>query len=308
MERDNNLSFNEYMKTKNDQTVIILSVMIVALSLIITLTGILSDSGPGNYTYESIRGESVEIYGKGIYRHMSADVAIQGIAQDYVTLFIGIPLLVFLLTGFKNSFRKRFLITGVLGYFFVTFLFYTAMAMYNVMFLVYAALMAMSFFGLMASFLSFDVSSVKRKFSEKTPVKFVGGFLIVNSVLIALMWLSRVVPPLIDGSIYPDGLQHYTTLIVQGFDLGLLLPISFVAGWLFIKRNPLGYLFATPYIVFLSILMTALTAKIIAMGMNGYNIIPVVFIIPVINLITIFGAYLVIGNISQEGTVKVKIT
>jgi len=293
------------MKTKNDRTLITLSLSIVALSLITTLMGILSDSGSGSYMYESIRGEQVEIYGKGIYQHMSADVAVQGIAQDYVTLFIGIPLLVFLIAGFKNSLRKRFVLTGALGYFFVTFLFYTAMGMYNIMFLVYVALLALSFFGLMTGFLSFNVSSLKTRFSEKTPVKWVGGFLMVNAVLIALMWLSRVIPPLINGSIYPDGLHHYTTLIVQGFDLGLLLPISFVAGWMLIKRKPPGYLFAAPYIVFLSILMTALTAKIIAMGMNGANIIPVVFIIPVINLITIVSAYLMINNVIEEKTEKV---
>ena len=293
------------MKTKNDQTLIILSLIIVALSLITTLTGILSDSGPGNYTYESIRGETVEIYGKGIYKHMSADVAVQGIAQDYVTLFIGIPVIVFLMAGFKSSLKKRFLLTGVLGYFFVTFLFYTAMGMYNIMFLLYVALLALSFFGLMSGLLSFDLMSIKIHFSEKTPVKFVGGFLMVNAVLIALMWLSRVIPPLIDGSIYPEGLHHYTTLIVQGFDLGLLLPVSFVVGWMLTKRKPLGYLFATPYIVFLSILMTALTAKIIAMGMNGANIIPVVFIIPVINMITIFSAYLMINNVIEEQSEKI---
>ena len=30
-------------------------------------------------------------------------------------------------------------------------------------------------------------------------------------------------PPLLEGSVYPVEVQHYTTLIVQGLDLGLLL-------------------------------------------------------------------------------------
>jgi hypothetical protein len=57
------------------------------------LTGILSDEGPGSYPYSSIRGESITIYGQGIYRHMSADVAIQGIAQDWITLCLAVPML-----------------------------------------------------------------------------------------------------------------------------------------------------------------------------------------------------------------------
>lgn len=37
--------------------------------------------------------------------------------------------------------------------------------------------------------------------------------------MIGSLWLGVVVPPLVDGSIYPKELQHYTTLVVQGFDL-----------------------------------------------------------------------------------------
>jgi len=46
--------------------------------------------------------------------------------------------------------------------------------------------------------------------------------------------------------------------------------------------------------------MTALTAKIIAMANHGVNVIPVVFIIPAINLITITFAVLMIKNIIRN--------
>ena len=173
------------------------------------------------------------------------------------------------------------------------------MAMYNVLFLLYVTLLSLSFFALLVSLLSFDLNNLINKFSIKTPNKFLGGFLIANSVLIALLWLSIIVPPLIDGSIYPFALQHYTTLIVQGLDLGLLLPLAFISGLLFIKNRPVGYLAATTYIIFLSILMTALTAKIVAMALNDVNVVPAIFIIPLINLITIFCSFLVIKNISN---------
>jgi uncharacterized membrane protein len=109
-----------------------------------------------------------------------------------------------------------------------------------------------------------------------------------------------IIPPLLDGTIYPDALNHFTTLIVQGLDLGLLLPVCFVSGWLLIKKESLGYLSGTVYLVFLSFLMTALVAKIIAMAINGVNVIPVIFIIPAINLITITCAVLMIKNIIRD--------
>lgn len=287
------------MKQKNTITILVL--IIVAISAILTSIGIFSNAGQGSYLFESIHGKTIEIYGKGIYQHMSSDVAIQGIAQDFVTLFIGIPLLLVSLCGFrKNSMKSHFMLSGTLGYFFVTYLFYTAMGMYNLLFLGWVALLGLSFFGLMTSLLSFDLSKIEKHFSNKTPTKFVGGFLIFTSVLIAMLWLSIVVSPLIDGTIYPESLQHFTTLIVQGFDLGLLLPISFISGVLLIKRKKFGYLFGTTYIGFLSILMTALTAKIIAMSVNGVNVIPAVFVIPSFNIIAILSLYLMIKNIKGE--------
>lgn len=83
-------------------------------------------------------------------------------------------------------------------------------------------------------------------------MRFAEGFLVFNAVAIGLMWLQVVVPPLLDGSIYPAQLQHYTTLIVQGLDLGLLLPLSAVSGVLLMRRTPMGCLLGPVYLVFLS--------------------------------------------------------
>lgn len=283
---------------KEKQTISVLVVLITIFAALAAGFGIFSNFGPGVFEYETIRGQTIEIYGIGIYQHMSADVAIQGIAQDYITLLLAIPLLIISLIGYRrNILQAKFILAGTLGYFLVTYLFYSAMGMYNIMFLPYFILLCLSFFGLfiiLKSLIKIDILSL---FSLKSPSKFVGWFLIINSVSIAFLWLNIIVPPLFDGTIYPAELNHYTTLIVQGFDLGLLLPICFVSGFLLLKKKPEGYLYATIYLVFLSLLMTALTAKIIAMALNNVNVIPVVVIIPSINIITIVNAILMIKSL-----------
>lgn len=268
----------------------ILVIMIVILSLGATLTGIITCIGSDaeEYEYESIRGENVTIYGKGLYKHMSADVAIQGVAQDFVTLLLGIPILLISLILFrKGSFMGKVLLAGTLGYFMVTYIFYLTMAMYNEMYLVWALLASTSFFGFLMTMLTFDLKGVTERYRTNMPRTTLGVFLIINSILIGLLWLSVVVPPILDGSIYPEGVEHYTTLIVQGFDLSILLPASFLAGFLILKRSSYGHLLAPPYMVFLSILMTALVAKIIGMTITGVNPGPAIVIIPLINLISI---------------------
>jgi len=147
--------------------------------------------------------------------------------------------------------------------------------------------------------LSINSGELPKHFNRSTPVKWTGGFLIFNSIAIGLMWLGVVVPPLVDGSIIPVEVEHYTTLIVQGLDLSLLLPLSLVTGLLFIRKKPLGYLLAPVYFVFLSILMAALTAKVIAMGLLGQNIMPAIVIIPLFMLVAIACTVIIFRNIRE---------
>lgn len=267
---------------KHPKMIILLVTVITVLASLAAALGIFSKGGPGPYSYESIRGVSVPIHGIGLYRDMSAEVAPQGIAQDFVTLFIAIPLLLIsLLYALKGSLKAAFLLTGTLGYFLVTYLFYLCMGMFNSMFLAYVGILSASFFAFLLAMDSIPVKELKQYFSHSTPVKIAGGFLIFNAFAIALLWLSIVLPPLLDRSIVPLEVEHYTTLIVQGLDLAILLPAAFICGYWLMKKHPNGYRFGTVYFIFLSLLMTALVAKIIAMSILGYNIIPAVFIIPV---------------------------
>lgn len=292
---------------KHSKTVRLLVALIAVISALAASLGIFSQGGPGPYSYESIRGATVPIYGIGLYRDMSADVAPQGIAQDYVTLFIAIPLLlVSLFFALKGSLRARFVLTGTLGYFLVTYLFYLCMGMFNSMFLAYAAILGASFFGFLFSLDSIPLLEPKQFFRASPPVKIAGAFLIFNAIAIALLWLSIIIPPLIDGTIIPPEVAHYTTLIVQGLDLGILLPAAFICGYWLLKKHPNGYRYGTIYLIFLSLLMTALVAKIIAMGILGYNIIPAVFIIPIFDLVAITCSVILIRSIRSGVPVTVK--
>ena len=287
------------MQQKRVLTVLVILIAFVAIAA--TTMGIFCTEGPGNYTYKSIRGKAVTIYGKGLYKDMSAEVGPQGIAQDYITLFLGVPLLLLsLFAARRGSLKGLFLLAGTLGYFLVTYLFYLVMGMYNMMFLGYVFLAGASFQAFMLTLLSFNPKRLPLLFSAATPVKTTGRFLIFNSLAIALLWLSITVPPLADGSIVPIQVEHYTTLIVQGLDLAILLPAAIIAAVLFIRKRPLGYLLCPVYFIFLSLLMTALTAKVLAMAMLGYNVIPVIFIIPALNALSIMCTATILRHIKNQ--------
>lgn len=274
-----------------------LTLVIVLFAVLATTVGIFSRAGDGASSYQSIRGETITIYGQGLYKHMSADVAIQGIAQDYVTLLVGVPLLLIgLFFSRKGSLSGKLLLTGTLLYFTLTYLFYLAMGMYNEMFLVYVVLLSCSLFALILNLISFDYDSASRLFQNLKAIRFASYFLLVNGSLIALLWLNVVVPPLLNGSVYPKELNHYTTLIVQGFDLAIFLPMGLVSAILALRKIPAGTIFTTIYIVFLAILMVALSAKVCFMAQAGQNVIPVIFIMPTIAVMAIILSIVLLTN------------
>ena len=172
--------------------------------------------------------------------------------------------------------------------------------MYNSIFLAYVTLLSASFYAFFITMQRFKTEHLPELFDADTPTALTGGFLIFNSIAIALLWLSIVIPPLIDGSIIPLQVEHYTTLIVQGLDLAILLPASFISGLLLIRKKPSGYLYAPVYLVFLSLLMSALTAKVIAMSFLGYNVMPAVFIIPAFNLVSVICTIVLMKHIKKS--------
>jgi hypothetical protein len=173
--------------------------LIILLSFVATSYGIYSNQGQGEHEYKSIFGETIPIYGKWLYQHESVSMASQAIAQDYVTLFIGIPLLIFSHYFSRRGLLKgRLLLTGTLGYFLYTYVSYSFLAMYNSFFLIYVLVMSASLFAFIFVMMSFDIQSLPRYFDKKLPVTFIGSFLLFVSSVFALMWLGKIVPALMN--------------------------------------------------------------------------------------------------------------
>lgn len=279
----------------------ILVPFIVIGSMIEALAGIFSNDGNGTFLYKTIRGEMVEIYGKGVYRHMTTNVAVQGIAQDYITLFVAIPMLIIsFYFALKSNLKAKLIFSGALLYFLLTYLFYLAMALYNEIFLIASVTLFCSLFAFILNIISFDFAFVKSLFPKQRIIYRASIFLIIIATMMSLLWLCVIIPPMIDGSFYPKGLSHYSTMIVQGYDLGIFLPLAFISGILGLQRNEYAYVFVPTYLIFLIILMIALVSKIVFMARIGENVIPTIFVIPSILVISLFFAIKVFENMKTK--------
>ncbi|MEH7108508.1 hypothetical protein [Bacillus sp. JJ1764] len=288
---------------KYKQPIGILTLFISLFSILTTSVGIFSNQGPGEYKFQSIYGETISIYGKGLYQHDSASMALQAIAQDYVTLFLGVPLLLISLYFSKKDFLKgRLILTGTLGYFLYTYVSYSFLSMYNRFFLVYVLLMSLSFFAFTLSIMSFNIPRLPEYFHEKLPRGLIGAVLIFVSTAFGILWMGKIAPSLSNGN-PPVGIEHYTTMVIQALDLGFIIPIGLLAGILLIKRKPFGYLLASIITIKLITLLTALTAMILLQILAGIKVgLPMLIITLFFNIIVIYCLYLIMVNIREKVT------
>ncbi|GHP14425.1 hypothetical protein YK48G_18500 [Lentilactobacillus fungorum] len=258
---------------KNKKMITILVVTLLIGSALCALIGVFSNDGNGRYTITSIDGQAVTLYGLGLYKHESLSMASQVIAQDYVILILGIPGLLFSLLYANKSLRGMFLLAGTLAFFLYTYMSYSFAANFNNLFLVYILLMTCSLVTFISVCIDITSYGLKNCFNAVTKLNFTAGFMIVMGTLVGLMWLAKIVPPLLSGTT-PESLEHYTTLIIQAMDLGIVIPAMLVGGILTLKKNPLGYFLSVVLSVKALTLLVSITAMMI--GMTANNVPPTI--------------------------------
>lgn len=285
---------------KHQKAIAILVIIIAVLSLTMCAIGIFSNQITGLREIKTLYGETVKLYGRGIYHNDSVSGAAQAISQDVVTAILGVPLLMIsMIFAIKGSLKGRMLLCGTLGYFLYTYISYSFLLNFNPFFLVYVIIMSTSLFAFITVMMSFDYNNLNGYFSKKFPSRLIGIFLIFLAVSIVLMWLGRIVPAMI-GAIAPAGLEHYTTLVIQVMDIGIVAPTAILTGILVLKKHPFGFLLATIVILKAITMLTAITAMIIGQAVAGVKMSDLeIVLFPIFNLCIFYLLFVVMKNIKQ---------
>jgi hypothetical protein len=252
-----------------------LSLLVALLGVVATTAGIVTAMGVHHHTFLSLNGQTITMQGGGLYAHESVSGAAQAIGQDVVTLVVGIPLLlVAIFLAARGSLRGQLLRAGALWYFTYTYLLMAFGAAYNPLFLLYVALFSASLFAFILALLTIDVRRLPRQLSRHFARRTMAWLVIGIGAMLALLWLGRIVPALVTGTV-PFGLESYSTLFVQAGDLGLVVPLAVLTGALLLRRHPVGYLLAGVMLVKGATLGLALLAMAVAMATAGVAVSPV---------------------------------
>lgn len=235
--------------------------LILLLALLAIGSGLLTPATGSPISFRTVRGETVDIWGRGLYRFDTPIGATGFLAADIITLVLAIPVLIISFLMYRRgSLRGGLLLTGALAYFLYN---YTSMgfgAAYNNLFIVYTLLFAASLFGLILALLSFDLRTLPAHFGNDLPRNGIGIFLIVSGIIVSLIWLALSIVPALLASKAPLEAYYYTTFTTGIIDIGMVAPALLLGGVLIRRGTPFGYLLATTMLVFTCILGANLTA------------------------------------------------
>jgi hypothetical protein len=224
--------------------------LIILIAALTACVGLFSQGGDGPFTFTTLHGQTVQIYGKGLYRFDTVMSAATFKGVDVVTLILSIPLLIFAFTLYRRkSLRGGLLLISAIPYFLYIGASMTFSAAFNRIFLLYTALFSTSLFAFMVALVTMDPETLAKHVLPGLPHRGIAIFLFVAAIGTFLIWLNELIGPLLTGAT-PANLGPYTTMFTHGFDSAVITPAMILTGIYLLQRKPLGYLFAAPILVF----------------------------------------------------------
>jgi hypothetical protein len=243
------------------RVVLTLGLAIAVLAAVATASGLFLGGGDGERTFVSVRGEAIDIYGKGLYRHDTVFRAAGNKGSDVVTMVFAIPVLFGSMFFYRRGSRVGgLLLAGILTWFLYLYASLALGTAYNPLFLGYVALFSASLFGLVAVIRSLNLRTLEHAFAD-LPRRFLAGFLFASGLLTLLVWVGPLVTALANDE-PPKLLDHSTTMVTDALDLAIITPLTFVAGGLILRRRfAQGLEIAVPLLALLIVLFPVIVLQ-----------------------------------------------
>ena len=206
------------------------------------------------------------------YARDSASLGAQGVGQDLVDLFVGVPLL---LLSFYFAARGNRLFTliygGTLFYILYSFIIYCFGINFNQFCLLYCLTLSLSLYSFILLFSDLRERAPETWF-QNPPVGLISVYLIVVALIFYFLWLSSIVPALIHNEV-PKDVSDYDLLVnpVHVIDLVFALPGVIIGAVLIRKNLGLGYMIASFALVFMILLTLALAAMVLVLVLRGIS-------------------------------------
>ncbi len=262
--------------------------LIAILAIITAGAGLFAPGGAGPFTFTTLRGQTVEMYGRGVYQNDSLIAGAGFRGTDAVTLCLAVPLLLAAwISALRGARNGHIVLIGVLFYFLYNGASMTFSAAFNSLFPFYTALFSASLYAVIVALTTFDSATLARQVMPGFPRRGSAIFCFVAGIGTLFIWWSELIGPLLTGQA-PAHLGPYTTMFTHGFDSAVITPAAVIAGILLLQRRPLGYLLAAPVMILCALIGVVVIGQTISQAAAG-------LIFPAGVYIGMIGSWLVMG-------------
>lgn len=279
------------------QSALIWLVPLIAILAIAAASVGLFSSGGETFSFTSVHGQTVEMYGRGIYKNNSLMRGAGFVGTDAVTLLVVIPfLLVSYILSLRGSPNGQILLIGALFFFLYNGASMAFSATFNALFLVYTALFSASLFATITALTTFDLPSLAGRVQPGFPHRGLAILTITAGLGTFFLWMSEIVGPIISGTV-PALLGPDTTMFTHAFDSAVITPAAVLTGIFLLQRKPIGYLLAAPILILCTLIGVAVIGQTIYQTMAG-------IVFPVGVYVGMVGSWVVMGAFSIGLTIS----
>ena len=279
------------MSEKN-KALIVLNIVTILLVLVVTITGIFSfDSGKSYYAMNQY-GESIQIWGSGIYSHDSFFKAPIQIGTDITILFVVVPLAIYSFTKFR---KEQSVERSIQNFGYISALLYYSACLsfgvtYNRLHLVYILLFSTCLFSfnvLLAFF--YKTENEENREVNSFFTKGMKIFLVLSGFSLFVAWLPDIIPTIIKDS--PLALiEVYTTEPTYVLDMGIISPLMFITYYLCKRERFIGYVLLRMILIVCQVIGIMLPVQTIFQMLAGIEL-PIPALITKVFIFIILAAF-----------------
>lgn len=251
------------MKKKID----ILAIITMLCMCVTSIMGILSMKFDYAHDFVNQYGQTVKIFGYGIYANDSYFKAPISIGTDFCILFVLVPLFLYTYLQYRKkgdaiSEIKLISVYAVALYYGASIAFGVT---YNQIFLVYVLLFTCSLFGMFA-----HIKNVRIQ-QKVTVTKGLSAFLIVAGAALIVAWLPDIISAMQSGGTL-SLIGVYTTEITYVIDMGIISPMCLVCLYLLKKNDRLGVVLLTVLLKLCIIVGIMVIPQTICQSLSGVEL------------------------------------
>jgi hypothetical protein len=235
-------------------------------------------------------GNTVKIYGDGIYKNDSYFMAPIFKGTDCTILFLAIPLLITaLIIDIKNgTIKTKLFLTAIVALFAYYSTSISIGVVYNMLHLVYIALFSCSIYALIIGFILLGNYTIKI-----STIMYTNGlkiFLVFCGLSLFVAWLPDIIVSLINKKSL-ELIEVYTTQITYVLDMAIMSPLMFICMYNLSKGNSIGYILLGIILNILIVVGVMVIIQAIFQTIAGIDL-------PIMAIITKVGIFIVMAIVA----------